>query len=158
MKKVTVDKNKKPTAINKRGNKVAYKEYIFDSNKEFQFFSTYILNKGYAFDVHPKYNLIDKFDIQGVVNVRSVSYKPDFVIYNEDGSIKHVYDVKNGFSAYDIDTGNNLRFKLFEKKFNIPVEIAVVRKTFFRTKILGTTKKFSPVKVTNIDYDWKDFC
>lgn len=100
---------------------------------------------------------MDKFSIDNATNIRSVSYRPDFVVYNNDGTIKHVYDVKNGFSVYDIDTGVNLRFKMFEKQLNIPVEVAVVRKHYFKVKILGTTKKFTPKEMKSIDYDWHDF-
>lgn len=147
---------KKPTAINRRGNKIAYKTYIFDSTKEFNFFKLYIENSGYKYDIHPKYNLIDKFTLNGVTNIRGITYKPDFVVYNEDGSIKHVYDVKNGFSVYDIDTGVNLRFKLFEKEYGIPIEVAVVRKHYFKVKVLGTTKKFAVKQLDSIDYDWEE--
>lgn len=146
----------KPTAINKRGTKIPYKEYIFDSKKEFTFFKDYIENCGYKYEVHPQYILMDKFNLDHTTNIRGVSYKPDFVVYNDDGSIKHVYDVKNGFSVYDIDTGVNLRFKMFEKQFNIPVEVAVVRKNKFKVKILGTTKKFAIKELTSVDYNWQE--
>lgn len=153
---VYIDKKDKPTAINRRGNKITYKDYIFDSTKEFNFFKQYIEDCGYKYDIHPQFVLLDKFSLEDKTNIRGVSYKPDFVVYNDDGTIKHVYDVKNGFSVYDIDTGVNLRFKLFEKQFNIPVEVAVVRKNYFKVKILGTTKKFEVRQFTNIDYDWQD--
>lgn len=153
---VCIAKKDKPTAINRRGNKITYKDYIFDSTKEFNFFKQYIEDCGYKYDIHPQFVLLDKFSLEDKTNIRGVSYKPDFVVYNDDGTIKHVYDVKNGFSVYDIDTGVNLRFKLFEKQFNIPVEVAVVRKNYFKLKILGTTKKFEVRQLTNIDYDWQD--
>lgn len=153
---VYIAKKDKPTAINRRGNKITYKDYIFDSTKEFNFFKQYIEDCGYKYAIHPQFVLLDKFSLEGKTNIRGVSYKPDFVVYNDDGTIKHVYDVKNGFSVYDIDTGVNLRFKLFEKQFNIPVEVAVVRKNYFKVKILGTTKKFEVRQLTDVDYDWQD--
>ena len=154
---VLIAKKEKPTAINRRGNKIEYNGYVFDSTKEYKFFKQYIENCGYKYGIHPQFTLYQKFGIKHV-NFRGITYKPDFVIYNEDGTIKHVYDVKNGFSVYDIDTGVNLRFKLFAHQFNVPVEVVTVRKDYFKLKILGTTKRFDIKQLKSVDYDWIDLC
>lgn len=101
--------------------------------------------------------MYESFEIDGTIKFRGITYKPDFVVYEKDGkTIKHVYDVKNGFSVYDIDTGVNLRFKLFTAKFHKPVEVVVFRKKYFKLKILGTTKRFDVKELVSIDYDWHD--
>ncbi len=66
------------------------------------------------------------------------------------------YDVKNGYTPYAIDRGAAISFKLFAKKYGIPVEVVVIRTHDFKTKILGTTKKYD-VKIRNgVDYDWRE--
>lgn len=98
--------------------------------------------------------LVDKFPL-GSHNVRSVSYKADFVVL--DGNrIKHVYDVKNGFNGYAIDDKSQLKFKLFAQRYHVPVEVVVLRKHDFRVGVLGTTKKIKTQVKTNIDYDYSE--
>ena len=99
---------------------------------------------------------MDKYEGLGVVNLKRTAYKADFVIYNEDGSIKHVYDVKNGYTEYAIDQKSKLKFSLFARKYGIPVEVVVMRKNYFNVAILGTTKKLEPIIRTDVSYDWQD--
>ena len=78
----------------------------------------------------------------------------DFVIYDEQGNLKHVLDIKNSFKApYGIDTAASNRFKLFAKKYQIPVEVIVPRTHDFRMKVVGTTKKFEPIILDDLGYD-----
>ena len=77
--------------------------------------------------------------------VRAIRYIPDVVVFNHDGSIKHVYDVKNSFGPYGIDTGNKLRFNLFARKYGVPVEAVVVRKGDFKSIAQCVTKPKKPL-------------
>lgn len=145
-----------PTALNKRGNKVVEDGYTFDSQKEYRFWRDFIRDSGFDYQVHPKFDLVESFTVDDKVKLRSISYKPDFVVRDSLGRIKHVYDVKNGFTVYAIDSSVQLRFKLFAKQENIPVEVAVVRAHDFKTKVLGVTKRYEPKIRKSIDYDWWD--
>lgn len=88
-----------------------------------------------------------------MLRLRSSNYTPDFVLYNKDGSIAHVIDVKNSFNTtYAIDAAASLRFKMFAYKYKVPVEVVVPRVKSFRVKVLGSTKKFEPVAKTNFNY------
>lgn len=138
------------------GNKVECDGYTFDSTKEYNFYKKFIKDCGLKFKVHEKYTLIDKIKLGNKISIRSLTYKPDFIIFNEDNSIKHVYDVKNGFTPYAIDRGAGISFKLFAQSTGIPVEVVVVRTHDFKTKILGTTKKYEIKIRKNVDYDWSE--
>lgn len=106
--------------------------------------------------MHESFSLIEKFSIRGKTNVRGVKYSPDFCVYNEANELTHVYDIKNSFGIYGIDTSVSLRAKLFEKKYGIPIEFVVIRKNDFKVKVIGTTKKFEPIIKENIDYSWEE--
>jgi hypothetical protein len=67
-----------------------------------------------------------------------------------------VIDVKNGFSAYAVDAACKLRFKLFTKRYKVPVEVVVPRKNDFKVKIFGTTKQTKIHTFGGIDYDWRE--
>ena len=136
--------------------KVELDGYRFDSQKEAAFYQRYVKSSGYKFECQKNFVLMDKYEGLGVVNLKRTAYKADFVIYNEDGSIKHVYDVKNGYTEYAIDPKSKLKFSLFARKYGVPVEVVVMRKNYFNVAILGTTKKVKPVPMVNIDYDWQD--
>ena len=138
------------------GNKVEYDGFAFDSTKEFNFYKKFIKDCGYTFKVHEKFDLIEKIKINDKMSIRSLTYKPDFIIFNKDGGIKHVYDVKNGYTSYAIDRGATISFKLFAKKYGIPVEVVVVRTHDFKTKSLGTTKKYEIQYHNDVDYDWRE--
>jgi len=137
------------------GKKVEYKGYKFDSTKEADFFRHFIEDTGLKYKVHPSFELIPKFEVyDGLLNIRSMKYTPDFVIYDEQGNLKHVLDIKNSFKApYGIDTAASNRFKLFAKKYQIPVEVIVPRTHDFRMKVVGTTKKFEPIILDDLGYD-----
>ena len=98
---------------------------------------------------------MDTFTLE-LIKLRQTAYKADFVVYDENGELKHVYDVKNGYDEYSIDKKSKIKFSLFARKFKVPVEVVVMRKNYFNVAILGTTKKVKPVPMVNIDYDWQD--
>ena len=144
----------------KKGNKVKTENYVFDSQKEFLFFDRFLKkyddaqNSEFIVKIHPNYEIIEKFKISGIT-IRGANFKPDFVIEDRQGNLLHVYDVKNGFSAYAIDAACKLRFKLFTKRYGVPVECAIVRKNDFKVKIYGTTKKTEIHVFKDINYDWR---
>lgn len=70
--------------------------------------------------------------------MRGISYAPDFVVFDSD-EIAHVYDVKTSLSQRAIDSAAKLRFKLFAKRYGIPVEVVVPRKHDFKAKFYGFT-------------------
>lgn len=146
-----------PTALNKRGNKVHLDGYTFDSQKECDFYTRFIRDSGARYEIHPHYLLEDRHELTGF-NTRKVIYTPDVVIYDDSGHILHVYDVKNGFTAYAIDTSVKLRFTLFAAKYGIPVEAVVIRKHDFKVIAMGITKQRSakePLICRDVFYDWR---
>lgn len=130
--------------------------YKFDSETEMNFYIRYIKNSGYKFDVHKRFKLVDKFTLGGM-NQRGKTYAPDFVVYDEQGKIKHVYDVKASFSRKSsISPIFALRATLFQLKYNLPVEVVRLRKHDFRMVILNFTTNFEEKTYTSIKYDtWK---
>lgn len=144
-----------PTALNKRGNRVRLDGYTFDSQKEADFYTRFVRDSGAQYKVHPKYVITSLTEL-GQVKASQISYKPDFVVY-KNGEVSHVYDVKNSFGVYGIDSSVKLRFKLFLLKYGIPVEAVVVRKHDFKSIAQGITKQrkpTNPLVCTGIDYDW----
>jgi hypothetical protein len=86
-------------------------------------------------------------------------YTPDFVVYDEEGIIAHVYDVKNSFGLYGIDQANKDRFKSFAAQYGIPVEAVVLRAHNFRSIAQGLTKSRKtdePIIRTDFRYPWTD--
>ena len=138
------------------GNKIKEGGTTFDSQKEYNFYKKFLENSGYKIIVHDKFRLLDKVVIDDKISIRGITYRPDFVVLDKDDIITHVYDVKNGFTNYAIDRGANLAFKLFAETYKIPVEVVVVRTHDFKTKILGTTKKYEIQYHDNVNYDWRD--
>lgn len=120
------------------GKKVHYKDWTFASEKERDFFIRFIENSGKRFKIHPSFKLVDKFPVGGY-NQRGITYAPDFVVYGDDGTVEHVYDVKTGIGQRAVDTSAKLRFKLFSLKTGIPVEVVVPRKHDFKMKLFGFT-------------------
>lgn len=145
---------RKVTSASHFGKKSTVDGYKFDSQKELDFYLRYIKNSGYEFEVQKNLVLVDKFPL-GSHNVRSVSYKADFVVLDGD-QIKHIYDVKNGFNGYAIDDKSQLKFKLVAQKYHVPVEVVVLRKNDFKVGVLGTTKKIEVQARTNIDYEYSE--
>lgn len=137
------------------GKKIKEGDIIFDSQKEYSFYKKFLENSGYDIVVHDKFKLLEKNIINNEISIRGITYKPDFVVLGKDGEVKHIYDVKNGFTNYAIDRGANISFKLFAKAYGIPVEVVVVRTHDFKTKIMGTTKKYEIQYHNNVDYDWR---
>lgn len=127
--------------MNHFGKKVPYNGYKFDSIKERDFFIRFIENSGKRYEIHRSYKVITKFPIGGY-NQRGITYAPDFVVYGNDGSIQHVYDVKSGINQRAVDTAAKLRFKLFSLKTGLPVEVVVPRKHDFKMKLYGFTTSF----------------
>lgn len=138
------------------GKKVKLDGYTFDSVKEAQFYERFIKDCGYRYEIHPNFTLHDKFTVGGI-NMRGLTYKPDFVVYEQSGDLKHVYDVKNSFGIYGVDAAANIRFRLFAARYNHPVEVVVVRKHDFKMKVLSTTKKFEQQIMTGVDYRIQEF-
>lgn len=142
----------------KFGEKREYRGYTFDSIKELNFYQRFCEkydneNSQFVVLVHPSYDIIDKFEISGL-KIRGAKFTPDIVITDRQGNLLHVYDVKNGFTSYAIDGAAKLRFKLFTKRYGIPVEAVVVRKNDFKVKIYGTTRKTQEHIFKDIDYSW----
>lgn len=146
-----------PTALNKYGRKIVADGFTFDSQKEYDFYSRFIKNCGFRYKVHPSYHLEDLHQLKNGVKLRAIRYTPDIVVYNPDDTLKHVYDVKNSFGAYGIDTGNKLRFNLFARKYGVPVEAVVIRKRDFKSIAQGVTKSRKtgdPYISSTVNYDW----
>lgn len=102
----------------------------FDSQKERDFYQRFIKNSGYQFDVHPRFVLEEA----GVMN--QITYAPDFVVYDRNGHILHVYDVKSSLDGrFGVDTAAKLRFNLFQRKFKKAVQVVVPRKNDFKMRI-----------------------
>lgn len=144
----------------KKGNKVNYKNRIFDSQKEFFFYQRFCEkydkpDSEFKVLVHPSYDIINKFEISGLT-IRGAKYTPDVVITDKQNNLLHVFDVKNGFSAYAVDAACKLRFKLFTKLYEIPVEVVVVRKNDFKVKVYGTTKQTHEHIFKDVTYDWRE--
>ena len=142
------------------GKREDYNGYKFDSQKELAFYQRFCEkydkpDSKFVVKVHKSYDIIDKFEISGLT-IRGAKYTPDIVIENKQGDILHIYDVKNGFTAYAIDGAAKLRFKLFTKRYSVPIECVVVRKNDFKVKVYGTTKKTSEHTFEDINYDWRE--
>lgn len=140
------------------GEKIKSDGYTFDSKKEEAFYRNFVKNSGYQFDVHKSFMLHPIIDfLDGRLRLRSSNYTPDFVLYDKDGELKHVIDVKTGFNMqYNIDPAAALRFKLFALQYKHPVEVVVPNLKSFRVKIVGATKKFNPTTMSSLDYDLED--
>lgn len=149
-----------PTALNKRGKKVVVDGYTFDSQKEANFYTRFVKGCGLPFEVHPRFKLTDLTQMpDGVAKISAISYSPDFLIKNHDGSWKHVIDVKNSFGVYGIEQSVKLRFRLFALRYKHPVEAVVVRTKDFKVITQGVTKSLNekePFITENFDYHWKD--
>lgn len=137
------------------GQKVVIDGYKFDSKREAQFYTTFVRNCPYRFDTQHKFTLQDSCAIGGL-KLRKIDYIADFVIYDEDNSISHVIDIKNGYSPYAVDAKSRIKFKLFAARYGMPVEVIVPRKHDFRLRILGLTTKFEEQVFNNFDYSVRD--
>lgn len=142
------------------GRKVELDGYVFDSQKEADFYQRFIKNSGYQFEVHPR------FVLEEATMMTAITYAPDFVVYDRNGHILHVYDVKSSLDGrYGVDTTAKLRFNLFQRKFKKAVEAVVPRKNDFKMRIYGLRKNVNTRQISpkgkvqfydvmqNIDYD-----
>lgn len=153
-------KKRSPTAPNVWGHKVHCSDgYTFDSDKEHDFYHRFVKHCGYKFAVHPNFKLQELTAISNVdkVNINAISYTPDFVIYDDQGNFKHVYDVKNSLGKYGIDASVKLRFRLFAAKYKFPVEAVAIRTHDFKVIAQGVTKPLNekqPLIKKDFNYDW----
>ena len=144
----------------RKGNKVNYKNCVFDSQKEFLFYQRFLekydrLDSEFVVKTHPGYDIIDSWELEPGLKIRGARYTPDFTIEDKQGNLLHAYDVKNGFTSYAVDASAKLRFKLFTKRYGIPVECVVVRKNDFKVKVFGMTKQTHEHVFKDITYDWR---
>lgn len=145
----------------KSGKKSEYRGYRFDSIKEMSFYQRFCekydrSDSEFVIKVHPNYQIFDSWELEPGLKIRGASYKPDVVIEDKQGNLRHVYDVKNSFTAYGISDAAKLRFKLFTKRYGIPVECVVTRKNDFKVKVFGMTKNTKIHVFKDFDYDWRD--
>lgn len=136
--------------MNHFGKKVVVDGYKFDSEKEANFYLRFIKTCGKRYEIHKSFKLITKFSIGGYYQ-RGITYAPDFVIYDADGTLEHVYDVKSGINQQAVDTATKLRFKLFALKTGMPVEVVVPRKHDFKMKVYGFTD--AHIQTAHAKYD-----
>lgn len=145
-----------------RGNKTEYHGYKLDSIKELSFYQRFLekydndSSSKFVIKAHPSYPIIDGFEIESGLKFRGAKYTPDFTVEDRQGNLLHIYDVKNGFTAYAVSDAAKLRFKLFTKRYSVPVECVVPRKNDFKVKIFGTTKQTKIHTLGGIDYDWRN--
>lgn len=146
--------------MGKVGTYFAQTRYVdgirFDSIKEANFYLQYIKNCGLRYSVHQSYTLKPASPVKGI-KLQGLRYAPDFVIYNEDGSLKHVYDIKTGFTKSAIKPDANMRFKLFAFHYDQPVEVVVPRAHDFKVKILNVTTGFEPIICQGVEYAIEDY-
>ena len=144
------------------GERSEYHGYKFDSQKEMAFYQRFLekydddSKSEFVIKIHPSYPIISSYELESGLKFRGAKYTPDFTVEDNQNNLLHVYDVKNGFSAYAIDASCKLRFKLFTKRYKIPVECTVVRKNDFKIKVYGTMKKTNEHTFKDIDYDWRE--
>lgn len=137
-------------------HKVKYQGYKFDSEGERDFYIKYLEKSGYRIAVHKTYKVLDLFELGGL-RQRSIGYTPDFVVLNQDGTIKHVYDYKSSTNQKYIQPTAKIRFKLFEYRYRQPVQVVTNLSHCFKMTILGFTTSFDTYRMTNIDYDIADY-
>ncbi len=126
------------------GRKVELDGIVFDSQKEADFYQRFVKNSGYQYEVHPEFILEKPTKI-----MQKISYKPDFVIYDRNGKILHVYDVKaslDGRYGASLDAKN--KFNLFTRRFGKHVEVVVPRKNDFKMRFFGLKSNVNTRHVT----------
>jgi hypothetical protein len=165
-----------PTALNRRGKKIELDGYTFDSEKEANFYLRFL--KGQVpqeqLSVHPHFVLAEKKAIKQGVNVNSIRYTPDFIVYDKFMNVLHIYDVKNSLGDYGIDNGNRLTFRLFAMNQGVPVEAVSILAHSFRSVAVGVTKPLNgkwsfnkakrgikqsgkpPIERRDVWYNWKE--
>lgn len=148
-----------------QANKSRADGYTFDSEAEKRFYLEYLKYWPFRLDIHPNFRVRDKYTLGGYT-CRGRSYKPDFVLYDREGEIYHVYDVKgsivprmdkNGVERAKVYIDASMRKSIddFQRRQHIPVEIVTPMKGRFRMTILGPTKPIGVHEFTGVDYDVK---
>lgn len=113
-----ISKLHKPSNKRKYGNKkVQFDGYVFDSIAERDYYLLHRKDKKMILQV--KFVLTETMKFEGKT-IRKMTYTPDFVFYNDDGTIKKVVDVK-GFAT---DTFK-VKAKVFMAKYNVPLYLAI---------------------------------
>ncbi|QFR66446.1 DUF1064 domain-containing protein [Furfurilactobacillus rossiae] len=142
-----------PTALNKRGKKIHKWGQDWDSQKELDFYERFLMKqvKPDNLLIHHSYPLCDLYQVtndpvMGPIKIRSWKYTPDFVVLDDFKHFLHVYDVKNSLGVYGLSEANKLTFKMFARKYGIPVEGVVVRAHDFKVAAIGVSKQ--------LDLDW----
>lgn len=135
--------------------KIVIDQIRFDSKREATFYQNFVKGKVSFFDYHPKFVIDEQFRIGGRM-MKSKTYVPDFLIYDEEGNWAHVIDIKTGFSFKAIDSGTRDKFRLFAKFYHFPVEIIVPSTKTFRVKILGLVGGFDDIHMSNLSYSVRD--
>lgn len=136
----------------------------WDSQYELKFFEQFILPNVRPYNsssklvchVHEGFILEHKKPCRGL-NVPSEKYTPDFVIYNEDMEMVHVYDVKSSINAkHPAKCATDIaksKFRRFMTRYDIPVEVVVPRTYDFKMAMISFTKKLPITYHKNINYD-----
>ncbi|GAY74246.1 DUF1064 domain-containing protein [Lentilactobacillus kosonis] len=102
---------------------VEYDGHRFDSQVECGYYKQLKILK-LDCRVHEKFELQPKFECGGVHH-QSMTYKPDFSIY-EQGKLVSVVDVKGGKATQTI--ASTMRMKMFMYRYKVPVVIATWNK------------------------------
>lgn len=136
----------------------------WDSQTELTFFEQFVLPNVRPYNsssklvchVHEGFILEHKKPCRGL-NVPSEKYIPDFVIYNEDMEMVHVYDVKSSINAnHPAKCATAIaksKFRRFMTRYNIPVEVVVPRTHDFKMAMISFTKKLPITYHKDINYD-----
>ena len=127
----------KPRYRKYRNHKYYFHGHKFDSKAELQFYFL-LLGEHANFRCHPRYEIIPHTDYSHAGNdfhVNKHNYTPDFVLFNSNGKIQSVIDIKgmNNGSAY-----SHLRMDLFSLRYQVPVTIVRKKHGRFYKKIRNT--------------------
>lgn len=138
-----------------QGKKVRLDGYVFDSQQEASFYQQFVKHDCQQFHVHQSIKIIEPYQLGGT-DCKGFNYKPDFTVVDQSGR-GHLIDVKNSFTGYGIKPEAKIKFALIQSNYDQPVEVVIPRKGWFWLKIIGTKKKFEPLKMRSLDYDVHEF-
>lgn len=122
------------------GKKVRLDGYTFDSKKEAQFYLEFIKPSGFKYEVHPRYRYADRKPKDGGYMV-SKFYTPDFVVYDKQGNIMHMYDVKTSISQAGWTDGAKANIYWYQRFSKPTIEIVVPRQHDFKMTFYGVSSK-----------------
>lgn len=114
--------------------KATYKEWKFNNTEECDFFIRFVENSGKRFEVCKEFELFPKFPTGGY-EMKRITYTPTVIVYDTDGHIEHVYDVRGGFNQQAVDMASRIRFELFAWQEKAPVEVVIPGENDFKTKL-----------------------